>query len=190
MNINILVALRIFLIFTVLLGVIYPLTITGIAQFFMSEKANGSLLIKDGVIVGSTLIGQNFVDDKYFHGRFSEVQYDAMRSGASNLGPSNVKLITRTEERVQKMRHENHLLPNKIIPADMVLSSASGLDPHISLANATLQVPRVARARHVTEEQVKRIITRNTDPDFIGIWGNAGVNVLKVNIDLDKLTQK
>lgn len=191
MNTNIFTALRVFVVFAILLGIAYPYAITGIAQSFMSNRANGSLVIKNDAAVGSTLIGQNFTNTKYFHGRFSEANYDAANSGGSNLGPSNKKLLERTQERIQKIRAENNLPPNAELPADMVLSSASGLDPHISLTNALLQLPRVTAARAtIPQEQIKQLITRNTDPDFIGIWGQAGVNVLKLNLALDKLEER
>lgn len=184
---NIKTSLRVFIVFAILLGIIYPLIITVVAQVFMPDKANGSLIVKNSVVIGSTFIGQNFSDDKYFHSRFSAVNYDATNSGGSNLGPSNKKLIERTQQRLEKIRAENHLAKDADIPADMVLSSGSGLDPHISVKNATLQLPRVAKARAIPEEQVHKLIGHNIDHDFIGIWGTAGVNVLKLNLALDEL---
>lgn len=182
---RILVSLRVFLTFALMLGIGYPLFITGIAQLLAPKKANGSLVIIDGKIRGSELIAQEFTQDKYFHPRFSATNYDASNSGSSNYGPTNPKLIQRTKPRIDKIRAENKLDSNAEIPADMVLTSGSGLDPEITVANAMLQLARVAKARNLSEDIVKRLIIKNTTPDFIGIWGKPGVNVLKLNIALD-----
>lgn len=178
---NIITSIKVFIIFSVLLGLFYPLVITGIAQATMPNKANGSLIKIDGKVVGSSLIGQKFDKPEYFNSRPSAVDYNASASGASNLGPSSKKLIARVKETIRK---EN--LSNNNIPADMVLTSASGLDPHISLANAQLQIPRIAKARNISKIEIKKLVDKNTDPDFIGIWGQQGVNVLKLNIALNK----
>lgn len=183
-------SIRVFLIFTILLGVIYPAGITVISQYFFPYQANGSLLYVDGKAVGSRLIGQKFTATKYFHGRFSAVDYDASRSGSENFAPSNKKFMEITKERINDLRLENNLDSKTTIPADMVLSSASGLDPHISLNNALLQAPRIANARNLTLLQVQQLIHENIDKDFIGIWGQSGVNVLLLNIALDKLNQE
>lgn len=182
---NIIISIKVFIVFSVLLGLVYPLAITGIAQATMKDKANGSLMIEQGKVVGSSLIGQKFDKPEYFNSRPSAVDYNASGSGASNLGPSSKKLITRVKETISKEK-----LGDKNIPADMVLTSASGLDPHISLENAKLQTSRIAKIRNISEEKIKELVNKNTDSDFIGVWGQQGVNVLKVNIDLDKITGK
>ena len=178
---NIIISIKAFIIFSVLLGLVYPLAITGIAQATMKDKANGSLIKIDEKVVGSSLIGQKFDKPEYFNSRPSAVDYNASGSGASNLGPSSKKLIARVKETISK---EN--LGNKDIPADMVLTSASGLDPHISLENAEFQIQRISKIRNISEPKLQEIINKNTDPDFIGIWGQKGVNVLKLNVALDK----
>jgi potassium-transporting ATPase KdpC subunit len=175
-----------FAFFTLLLGVVYPLFITGLAQVTMPDKANGSLIIKDGKPAGSGLIGQNFDKPEYFHSRPSAVNYDAANSGASNMGPSSAKLMDLAKERIAQARKVNNLKDEEM-PPDMVLSSASGIDPHISRANALLQSKRVAKMRKIPEKEVEEMIEDNTAPDFIGIWGHAGVNVLKLNRALDNL---
>lgn len=177
-------SIKVFIVFSVLLGLVYPLTITGIAQLTMKDKANGSLIKIDGKVVGSSLIGQNFDKPEYFNSRPSAVDYNASASGASNLGPSSKKLIARVKETINK---EN--LGNKNIPADMVLTSASGLDPHISVENAQLQIPRISKVRNISETKLQELVNKNTDSDFIGIWGQQGVNVLKLNIALDKVSK-
>lgn len=178
---NIITSIKVFIIFSVLLGLVYPLAITGIAQATMKDKANGSLIVENGQVVGSSLIGQKFDKPEYFNSRPSAVDYNASGSGASNLGPSSKKLIAGVKETISREK-----LADKDIPADMVLTSASGLDPHISLENAKLQVPRVAKIRNVSEIKLQEIVNKNTDPDFVGIWGQQGVNILKLNIALDK----
>jgi len=179
-------ALKVFILFAILTGIIYPLSITAIAQITMPYRANGSLIKKDGKVIGSELIGQDFDKPEYFTGRPSAVNYDAAGSGASNLGPSGKKLINRVEEKIKSVRAENNLPAGKTVPADMVLTSASGLDPHISLENAFLQVSRVAEKRNLPESKLKGLIKKSTDHDFIGLWGQPGVNVLKLNLELDK----
>lgn len=178
-------SIKAFIGFSILLGLVYPLAITGIAQITMPQKANGSLIELDGKTVGSSLIGQKFDKPEYFYSRPSAVDYNAANSGASNLGPSSKKLIERVKKDIIK---EN--LSGKKIPADMVLTSASGLDPHISVENAEFQIPRIAKLRKLTETKLKEIVNKNTDPDFIGIWGQKGVNVLKLNLELDKMAGK
>lgn len=180
-------SLKSFILFSVLLGIIYPLIITGIARLAFPNKANGGLVVKNGRIVGSELIGQTFNKPEYFNGRPSAVDYNAAESGASNLGPSSKKLISTVEERIAKVKKENDLNPSDQIPADMVLTSASGLDPHISIQNALLQINRISKTRSITKEQLRSLITKNMDDDFIGIWGSEGVNVLRLNLALDNL---
>jgi len=181
-------ALKVFIGFSILLGLVYPLSITAIAQLTMPDKANGSLIKINNKIVGSKLIGQEFKGEKYFNSRPSAVDYNAAGSGGSNLGPTSKKLIDLTTERLNQTRKINNISGK--MPADMVLASASGLDPHISIKNALLQIPRISKTRNISEAKLKELVDKNTDPDFIGIWGQAGVNVLKVNIDLDKLSEK
>lgn len=183
-------SLRVYLTFTILLGLIYPLTITFIAQIINPDKANGSLIVKENRIVGSNLVGQKFTDAKYFHSRPSAVDYNASSSGGSNLGPTSGKLMDAVRERIEKSRVENSLSSDERIPADMVLSSASGLDPHITMENALIQAKRVSKTRGVSEEEIIKMIKNNMDKDFIGIWGEKGVNVLKLNMDLDILSPK
>jgi potassium-transporting ATPase KdpC subunit len=184
-----LISLRAFIAFLILLAV-YVFFVTVISNTFMSDKANGSLIKKNNVIIGSSLIAQEFHSAKYFHSRFSAVNYNAINSGASNLAPSNKKLLEDTEKRIATVRLENKIPVGKEIPADMVLESGSGLDPHISYENAMLQLPRVAKARNLSEKIVTDLIDKNIDDDFIGIWGQEAVNVLKLNIALDELTNK
>lgn len=183
-------ALKVFLLFAILTGVIYPLSITALAQITMPYQANGSLIKKDGKIIGSQLIGQNFDKPEYFTGRPSAVNYAADGSGASNLGPSSKKLMNQVQDRINLVRAENNIPANKTIPADMVLTSASGLDPHISVENALLQISRVAKQRNLPETKLQELVKKSTDNDFIGLWGQSGVNVLKLNLELDKLSKK
>lgn len=182
---NIIIAIKSFIVFSVLLGLVYPLAITGIAQVTMKDKANGSLIVQQGKVVGSSLIGQRFDKPEYFNSRPSAVDYNASGSGGSNLGPTSKKLAEQVKERIAKegkraRGQEAH------IAADMVLSSASGLDPHISIENAKLQATRIAKIRSLQISKLDELISNNTDSEFLGIWGQEGVNVLKLNIALDK----
>ena len=172
-----------FLVFTVLTGVIYPLVVTVVAQVAFPGRADGSLVKRDGVVVGSRLIGQNFVGPRYFHPRPSAAGdgYDAMSSSASNLGPSNEELLAAVDERRTAYREEN----DADAPIDALTSSGSGLDPHISVDNARAQAPRVARARGLDESQVLDLIDENTDGRSLGFLGEPGVNVLELNLALD-----
>lgn len=187
---KLIISLRAFLVFSLLLGIVYPLLITGIAQTLMPFEANGSLIERNDVIVGSELIGQQFMLSKYFHSRPSAVDYNAINSGASNLAPSNPLLFKQVQKRLKSLRQENGLTVATYLPADMVLASASGLDPHISLENAKLQAPRVAKMRHISLQRLHGFILESTDYDFVGIWGRSGVNVLKLNLMLDEVTEK
>lgn len=178
---------------TVLTGIIYPLAVTGLAQVIFPYQANGSL-IRDsqGTVIGSELIGQNFADAKYFHPRPSaagEKGYDASASSWSNLGPTNKKLIDSVQERAAAYREENGLAPGAQVPVDAVTASASGLDPEISPANALLQIKRVAVARAMPEAQVKALVDQNTRGRTLGILGEPGVSVLKLNLALDGLSK-
>jgi K+-transporting ATPase ATPase C chain len=169
---------------------IYPLVVFGISQVCFKDKANGSLIVgKDGTVEGSSLIGQNFTADKYFHPRPSAAGngYDATSSGGSNLGPTSQKLNDQIKQNIADYRSQNGMDTNAVVPADAVTASGSGLDPHISLRNAELQAPRVAKARDIAVEKVMGLVRANIDPADLGILGEAGVNVLKLNIALDKL---
>lgn len=177
---NTIIAIKVFIGFSILLGLVYPLAITGIAQATMKDKANGSLIKINEKIVGSSLIGQKFDKPEYFNSRPSAIDYNASSSGASNLGPSSKKLISRVKETIN-----NEKIGNKDIPADAVLTSASGLDPHISLENAQFQIPRISKFRNISEIKLQKLVNKNIDSDFIGIWGQPGVNVLKLNIALE-----
>lgn len=180
-------AIKVFLFFSIITGIVYPLGITAIAQITMPYHANGSLIKENSKIIGSKLIGQTFDRPKYFHCRPSSVNYNAAGSGASNLSPSSKKLMNQVEERIKLVRTENNIPAGKPVPADMVLASASGLDPHISVENAMIQLPRVARERNLPESKLRELVKKSTDHDFIGLWGQRGVNVSKLNLALDNL---
>jgi potassium-transporting ATPase KdpC subunit len=183
---QIITSIKVFIVFSILLGLVYPLAITGIAQIAFPQKANGSLIVENGKVVGSSLIGQKFDAPEYFNSRPSAVDYNAAGSGASNLGPTSKKLMERVKEANEKWKRENGKFDIPAIPADAVLASASGLDPHISLENAQLQAKRIAKIRKISEEKINKLISQNTDSNFLGLWGQDGVNVLKLNITLDK----
>jgi K+-transporting ATPase ATPase C chain len=175
---------------------IYPLAVYGLAQITFRDKANGSLIVgKDGTIHGSCLIGQQFTADKYFISRPSDagangMAYDPTSSGGSNLGPTSQKLHDAIAQNIASYRAQNNLATNALVPADAVTASASGLDPHISLRNAELQTPRVAKARGLGEDKVRELIRANTDAASLGFLGEPGVNVLKLNLALDGLVAK
>jgi potassium-transporting ATPase KdpC subunit len=181
-------ALVVFLAFTVLTGIAYPLTVTGIAQVAFPGQADGSLLERDGSVVGSRLIGQAFSGPRYFHPRPSAAGegYDAMASGPSNLGPTNEKLLAAVRQRRIEYRRENGLPSCAAVPIDAVTASASGLDPHISLANARLQAPRAARERSLPLNRVLALVEEHTDGRSLGFLGEPGVNVLELNLALDR----
>ncbi len=181
-------AIKLFLVFSLLTGLVYPLLITGVVQIAMPEKAGGNFIVVNGTVVGSDLIGQSFSDQGYFHGRPSAVDYAANGSGASNLGPSSTRLMEQVRQRVDNIRAENNLSQSASVPADLVLSSASGLDPHISTEGAMLQVPRVARVRGLSESEVKVLVYQNIEHALLAIMGQERVNVLKLNLALDDLT--
>jgi potassium-transporting ATPase KdpC subunit len=180
-------AVLVFLAFTVILGILYPLLVTGIAQLGLSGKANGSLVKRDGLVVGSSLIGQVFTAPKYFHPRPSAAGdgYDGTSSSASNLGPSNPDLIKAVRERIATYRQENGLAAGAPVPVEAVTSSASGLDPHISPADARIQAARVARERGLPLPTVLALVEQHTDGRSLGFLGVPGVNVLELNLALD-----
>jgi len=182
-------ALLIFIVLTVLTGVLYPLAVTGIAQVAFPGRADGSLLERDGVVVGSRLIGQGFSGDGYFHPRPSAAGdgYDGASSSASNLGPTNEDLLSSVDERVAAYRGLNGLAADADVPVDAVTSSGSGLDPHISPGNAHLQAPRVARVRGIRVDDVLALVDEHTDGRSLGFLGEPGVNVLELNLALDAL---
>jgi potassium-transporting ATPase KdpC subunit len=176
-----------FLVLTVLTGVAYPLAVTGVAQVAFPGRADGSLVERDGIVVGSRLIGQSFAAPQYFHPRPSAAGdgYDAMSSSASNLGPTNEDLLSAVQERVAAYRAENGLTPSDEVPVDAVTASGSGLDPHISKANALLQAQRVARERGIPLDEVLSLVDEHTDGRSLGFLGEPGVNVLELNLALD-----
>lgn len=171
---------------TILFGVFYPMAVTGLGQILFPSQANGGLIVKNGQIIGSRLIGQLFSSDGYFHGRPSAAGngYDPVFSGggASNLGPTNRQLLDRVNGEVEKLRAEN---PGSPIPVDLVTTSGSGLDPNISPAAAEFQIPRVAHARHVNEAELRALVARHTLGRELGILGEPRINVLELNLDLD-----
>src|SRR6185312_2542742 len=170
-------------IFAIVLCVLYPLVVFGVAQILFRNKANGSLIVDaSGTIRGSRLIGQIFSADKYFRSRPSAAGYgyDATSSGGSNLGPTSKKLANSIAQNIADYRSQNSLSTNDAVPADAVTASGSGLDPHISIRNAELQAPRVAKARSLAVEKVLALIKQNTDGPDLGVLGEAGVNVLKL----------
>ena len=168
----------------------YPLAVWGIAQVCFHDQANGSLIVtKDGTVRGSKLLGQNFTEAKYFHPRPSAAGngYDAANSGGSNLGPTSQKLNDAIKDRIAAYRTENGLQENYSVPADAVTTSGSGLDPHISVRNAELQASRVAKARELPAETVLALVRANPASPNLGVLGDPGVNVLKLNLALDEL---
>jgi len=183
---NLLTAVLMTIVTTILLGLAYPLVITGLAQVIFPDKANGQLIrAADGTVIGSRLLGQPFSSPGYFRSRPSAAGtggYDASASSGSNLGPTNQKLIDRVKADVAKLQAEN---PGKRVPIDLVTTSGSGLDPHISPAAAEFQVPRVARERSMTEDELRNIVAAHTEGRQFGFLGEPRVNVLELNIDLD-----
>jgi K+-transporting ATPase ATPase C chain len=186
---------------TLITGLAYPLAMTALAGAIFPKQAQGSLIEKDGKVVGSALIGQEFKEDKYFHGRPSATTtpdpndssksvpapYNAANSGASNLGPTSKSLADRVKEDVDKLKAEN---PSQPVPVDLVTTSASGLDPDISPEGALFQVPRVAKARNMSEEKVRELVSQNTQGRLVGLLGEPRVNVLALNLALDAAAPK
>ena len=183
---------------TLIAGLVYPLAMTGIAQVLFPRQAQGSLIERNGIVVGSELVGQVFESDKYFHGRPSATTapdpndstktvpapYNAANSGGSNLGPSNKALVDRVQGDIDKLKQEN---PSASVPADLVTTSASGLDPHISPEAALFQVPRIAKARNLPEDRIRQLVADHTKGRFLGLLGEPRVNVLLINLALDQL---
>jgi potassium-transporting ATPase KdpC subunit len=183
---------------TLITGLAYPLAMTGIAQALFPRQAQGSLIERNGTVIGSELIGQQFASDKYFHGRPSATTtpdpndstktvpapYNAASSGASNLGPSNKALIDRVQADIDKFKQENPSMP---VPIDLVTTSASGLDPHISPEAAQFQIPRIAKARNLPEDRIRQLVADHTEGRLFGLLGEPRVNVLLLNIALDQL---
>jgi K+-transporting ATPase ATPase C chain len=181
-------AIRFTLVTAVLLGVAYPLAVTGIASLIFPHKAAGSLILKDGQIIGSELLSQSFTADKYFHPRPSAAGngYDATSSGPSNLAQSNQTLVTRIQGSIDKLAKEN---PGRPVPIDLVTTSGSGLDPDITPDAAYFQVPRIAKARNLSEDQVTKLIAQQTAPRQLGVLGEPRINVLDLNLALDNLSK-
>jgi len=177
------------LVTTVLLGVIYPLAMTAVSQLLFRDKANGQLILRDGKVIGSRIIGQPFTGPGYFHSRPSAAGsgYDAANSGGTNLGPTNRKLIDRVQQDTAVLRADS---PNAAVPIDLVTTSASGLDPDITPAAAYFQVPRVARERHLNEGQVKLLVQAHIEPRQLGILGEPRVKLLQLNLALDRIASR
>ena len=186
---------------TLITGVVYPFAITGIAQVIFPYKAQGSLVERDGKVVGSALLGQEFTSEGYFHGRPSATTapdpndstktvpapYNAANSGGSNLGPTSKSLIERIQGDIEKLKQEN---PSAQVPVDLVTTSGSGLDPHISPEAALFQVPRVAKARDLPENRLRQLVAENTSDRFVGLLGEPRVNVLELNLALDRVAAR
>ncbi len=181
---NLFTAVLMVIVTTVLLGLVYPLVMTGLAQLLFPHKANGQLIQHNGVIVGARIIGQGFSSPAYFHPRPSAAGngYDAANSGGSNLGPTNQKLIDRAKSDTAALQAEN---PDRPVPVDLVTTSASGFDPHITPASAEFQVPRVAKERGMTEDELRKTVERHTEGRQLGFLGEPRVNVLELNLELD-----
>jgi K+-transporting ATPase ATPase C chain len=186
---NLITAVLMTIVTTVLLGLLFPLVITGLAQVLFPRQANGELVTRNGALVGSTLIGQQFSSPGYFHSRPSSAGtgYDADNSGGSNLGPTNQTLMARVQGDADRLQAEN---PTAAIPMDLLTTSGSGLDPHISPEAAEFQVPRIAKERGLTEDAVRNAVRRHTESRQFGFLGEPRVNVLELNLTLDQIAPK
>jgi potassium-transporting ATPase KdpC subunit len=185
------ISIKMTIVLTILLGIIYPLAMTGVANILFPHQAQGSLIVRDGKVVGSELIGQTFAARGYFHGRPSaagDKGYDASNSSGSNLGPTNKALVSAVQQRVKDVVEANPGIDAHQVPIDLVTASGSGLDPEISPAAADIQVARVAKARGIGEDDVRLLIRQNTRARSLGVLGESGVNVLTLNLALDKLS--
>ena len=187
------------LVLMVMCSVIYPLVLTGLGQVMFKKQANGNLVEVNGEVVGSELVGQNFTDDRYFHGRVSSVNYNTyteedkengdyggVSSGSNNYAPSNPDLEKRINEDIEKFLQENPTIEKEDIPSDIITASGSGLDPHISVEAANVQIDRVSENTGLTKKQLKKMIEENTEGKFLGIFGEEKVNVLELNLSLAK----
>jgi K+-transporting ATPase ATPase C chain len=194
-------ALVLIVLFTVITGLIYPFVMTGIAQVVFPYQANGSLVVQDGKVIGSSVMGQNFASERYFQSRPSatsapdpkdptktvDAPYNAANSSGSNLGPTSKALIERVKTDVEKRKAEN---PNAKVPTDLVTASGSGLDPHLSPEAALFQVPRVAKARNMPEDRVRQLVSEHVENRTLGVFGEPRVNLLALNMALDRATTR
>ncbi|EJQ45261.1 potassium-transporting ATPase subunit C [Bacillus wiedmannii] len=179
---------RITFTFLVLCGLVYPLIVTGIAQAVMKDNADGSLIYNDkNEVIGSTLIGQNFTDPRYFHGRVSSIEYKAEASGSNNYAPSNPDLEKRVEKSIEEWKKQNRAVPVTEVPIDLVTNSGSGLDPDISPKAASVQVERISKITKIPKETLNQLIKDQTEGAALGLFGENRVNVLKLNLELKKL---
>lgn len=180
--------IRITFTFLVLCGLVYPLIVTGIAQAVMKDNADGSLIYNDkDEVVGSKLIGQNFTDPRYFHGRVSSIEYKAEASGSNNYAPSNPDLAKRVEKSIDDWKKQNRAVPVTEVPIDLVTNSGSGLDPDISPKAASVQVDRISKLTNIPKENLDQLIKDQTEGAALGLFGEDRVNVLKLNLELQKL---
>ncbi|MGG3508977.1 potassium-transporting ATPase subunit KdpC [Paenibacillus lautus] len=182
------IAVRTSLVFIVLCGVLYPLVTTGAAQLLMPKQAGGSLVTNSGgKVVGSELIGQNFTEPQYFHGRVSSIEYNGAGSGSNNYAPSNPDLIERTKASIESWKENNPDVPASKVPIDLVTNSGSGLDPHISPQAADIQIPRISKLTGIAEAELDQLVKEHTEGRDLGVFGEPRVNVLKLNLALAEL---